>query len=411
MKRGSKTLAAYACLAAILTSVFTIQVSRAEAEQDKQASSVRGVVQDSEGTPAANVKIRILPGDPGDAASDSEGRFDITWDRPPWITGSVPCYLVARHEQRNLAAAVELHDGTDAIIVRLTPGVILTGRTADPNGKGIPNARVDLSLSTSHWSASLGQGVARTDPNGTFEVRALPDGHTYGIYVAADGYGSKRSEGINTDNAANNRIDVGVLTLLPGNLSVSGRVVDIDGRPVGYASLDVYGDGQPDRVRAQADAEGRFTLDGVCAGLVNIETTGTQDGKKLASFALTEADGEDITIVVREGQRASFIQRVGGRSCEQILATAAKAIAGVALDESGIPVAACRSACDATRPCERAERPGHTPTSVNWGPPPTPRVDSRSKSRKTASTTCCFRRTSRRRSSSTTSRSARKIWS
>ncbi|MGE5296040.1 MAG: MSCRAMM family protein [Solirubrobacterales bacterium] len=338
MRRGGEVIVVHACLTAMLAGVFTIQASRAESGQGKPALRIRGVVQDPEGTPVANVKIRILPGDLGDLASNSEGKFDITWERPAWITGSVPCYLVARHEQRNLAAAIELHDETDAIIVRLTPGVILTGKTADPNGKGIPDAKVDLDLSTFLWSASLGQGVATTDPNGTFEVRALPDGHKFGIYVGADGYGGKRSEGIDTDAATNNRIDVGVLTLLPGNLSISGRVVDVDGLPVDGASLSVFGDGQPRRVWAHADDEGRFTLDGVCAGLVNIETTAKQDGKRLASFVVTEAGGKDLTIVVREGRRSSFIQRVSDRSCEQILATATKAIAGVAVDESGNPV-------------------------------------------------------------------------
>lgn len=339
MKRANKIVDVHLYLAAILASAVTVQVARAEAGQGKQVPSVCNVVQDSEGQPIANVKIRILPGAPADGTSDSKGRFDIAWARPAWVTDDMSCCLVARHEQRNLAAAVELDNEADGLIVRLAPGVILTGRTTDPNGKGIPGARVDLELSTFHWTASLGQGVAQTDSNGTFEVRALPRGRKYGIYVAADGYGGKRSEQIDTADATDNRIDIGVLTLLPGNLSVSGRVVDIDGRPVGYAMLNVYGDGQPDRVRTQADAEGRFTLDGVCAGLVNVEATGTQDGKEVASFALTEAGSKDVTIVVRAGRRSSFIQRVSGRSCEQILATAAKAIAGRVVDETGNPVA------------------------------------------------------------------------
>ncbi len=339
MKRTTEIVGVLVCLTAILSSVFTVQVARAESGQGKQAPSVSGIVQDSEGQPAANVKIRILPGDPADGTSDSNGRFDIAWARPAWVTDGMSCCLVARHEQRNLAAAVELDDETDGLIVGLAPGVILTGRTADPNGKGIPGARVDLELSAFHWTASLGQGVAQTDSNGTFEVRALPRGRKYGIYVAADGYGGKRSEQIDATDAVDNRIDIGVLTLMPGNLSVSGRVVDIDGHPVGYASLNVYGDGQPDRVRTQADAEGRFTLDGVCAGLVNIEATAGRSEKRLESFALTEAGSEGVTIVARAGRRSSFIQRVSGRSCEQILATAAKAIAGRVVDETGDPVA------------------------------------------------------------------------
>lgn len=339
MRRVNGIVGVHLYLAAILASAFTTQIACAETGQGKQAPSISGVVQDSEGQPVANVKIRTLPGDPADGTSDSQGKFDIAWARPAWVTDGMSCCLVARHEQRNLAAAVELDDETDGLVVGLAPGVVLTGRAADPSGKGIPGARVDLELSAFHWTASLGQGVAQTDSNGTFEVRALPRGRKYGVYVAAGGYGGKRSERIDTADATDNRIDVGVLTLLPGNLSVSGRVVDIDGRPVGYATLNVYGDGQPDRVRTQADAEGRFTLDGVCAGLVNIGATAGRGEKRLESFALTEAGSEDVTIVARAGRRSSFIQRVSGRSCEQILATAAKAIAGKVVDEAGNPIA------------------------------------------------------------------------
>jgi uncharacterized GH25 family protein len=302
----------------------------------RETPKIRGVVRDAEGAPLAGAQVRMMPGGREDATSDAEGKFEVTWDRQGWSReGTVFC-LVARDVSRNLAAVAEIAEGTTALDLKLEPGLVLAGRVVDPNGKGIAGARVSPMLSMSGWGSSLSEDGIQTDSSGSFEVRAAPAGHKYDLYVRADGYGNKTNQNLDT-YGVKGRLEVGVITLPLANLAVSGQVVDLQDKPVPNASLRVYGDGQPSGTAAQTDANGRFSLKGVCAGEVNMEVNAGQGGKGLSARVLTEGGSTDIRIIVRAGR--SPVQRVGGRGYEQIVATAAKVIAGVAVDEKGAPVA------------------------------------------------------------------------
>jgi protocatechuate 3,4-dioxygenase beta subunit len=301
----------------------------------KEVLRIRGTVRDADGAPVAGTRVRILPAGRQDATTDAEGKFEITWNGQARRRGTSLC-LVARHMQRNLAAVAEIVEGTSTLDVKLEPGIVIAGRVVDPNGKGIAGARVSPMLSMSGWGSSLSEDGVPTDRSGSFEVRAAPAGHKYDLHVRADGYGNKTSQNLDT-YGVKGRLDVGVVTLPVANLVVSGQVVDLQNNPVANASLSVYGDGQPSGRAAQTDADGRFILKGICAGEVNIEAYAGQSGKELSAVALTEGGSTNIRIVMREGR--SPVQRVGGKGYEQIVATAKKVIAGVAVDEKGAPVA------------------------------------------------------------------------
>jgi hypothetical protein len=340
MKRNGRVFVLW--LAAILVAAgSTIAMEEAATKQGAPVSQgtprIRGIVRDPDGTPAAGVQIRIMPGGRQGATSDAEGKFEVTWDRQGWSPQTIFC-LMARDVRRNLATVVEIDESTTTLDLKLQPGIVIAGRVADPNGKGIAGARVTPSLRLSYWGSSLGSDEIRTNDAGDFEVQAVPGGHKYDLHVAAEGYGGKSRDGLDTDAAVAGRLDTGLWTLLPGNLSLSGRVVDVQNNPVAGASLHVYGDGQPNGVNALTDAEGRFTLQGVCPGGVNVEVNAGPRGKRLAAMVFTDGGATDIKIVVREmGDR--LVQRIHGRSYEQIVTVGAKMIAGVVADAKGSPVA------------------------------------------------------------------------
>ncbi|MCP4645635.1 MAG: hypothetical protein GY851_34640, partial [bacterium] len=151
-----------------------------------------------------------------------------------------------------------------------------------------------------------------------------------------EGYGATRTN-VDTHDAVDNRLDVGILTLPVANLSISGRVVDTQGNAMPYVPIEGSGEGQPSQCRTETDYEGHFVLDKVCAGQMNLRVRPVRGGKRLSARVITRGGATDIRIVVREGRPP--VQYVGGKSYEQIVESAERLIDGVAVDEKGAPIA------------------------------------------------------------------------
>ena len=264
---------------------------------------ITGVVQDESGKSLEGVKLRVCPmGGSQDATTDAEGKFEADYDPGGWGGRETPImFLVGRYETGNLAAAVEIEEDAREVDIILKPAVTFAGRVVDPDGKGIASARITVMLRVSNWGSSIGRDRITTDKQGKFEVKAIPAEHKYSLYVVAEGYGEKRKEEINTDDAVNNHLDIGELTLAVANLSVSGVVVDNDGKPVAGARIYCSGEGQS-RSRAETDIEGKFTLEKVCAGRIriNADKSGTT---RLYGNIETEGGATDVRIVI--SQRSS----------------------------------------------------------------------------------------------------------
>jgi protocatechuate 3,4-dioxygenase beta subunit len=258
-----------------------------------------GVVQDEAGNPVEGVKFKILPaGGPEEATSDSQGKFEQSWDPARWGSQPTVHYLVARHKGRNLAAAVEINEDAKTVDVKLRPGVVFTGKVVDPNGKGIAGAQISVMLRASNWGSSIEYRETKTDAQGGFQVNAIPLEHRYSVTAMADGYGQKEVEAHAAD-AVDNRLDAGQLELAAANLSVSGVVVDVNDKPVTGARVNCYGgDGQPQR-EAQADAEGKFTLDKVCQGRIRISASVSGRTSRYG-YVETEGGAADVKVVVSE---------------------------------------------------------------------------------------------------------------
>ena len=198
-----------------------------------------------------------------------------------------------------MASAVEIGEDTKTQDIQLKPGVTLIGKVVDPNNKGIQNTRLTIMLRASNWGSSLGNNIAQIDPEGNFEVKAVPAGYQYSIYARADGYGENHIE-VDTENAVNNRLDAGTLTLPIANLSVSGVVVDANDKPVPGARVSCSGEGQSYQ-NTQTDANGKFTLDKICKG--NVRIYADKSGQtRLYGSVQTEGGANDIKIVISERQ-------------------------------------------------------------------------------------------------------------
>jgi len=258
---------------------------------------ITGVVRDEKNKPVQGVKLKICPTGGQDVSSDAEGKFEVNWDPRGWGERETIFYLVARHEQRNLAAAVEIDEDTRTLDIKLEPGVTFTGKVLDPDGKGIANARILVMLRASNWGSTIARDIGQSNAEGNFEVKAIPLEHKYSITASAEGYGENRTE-VQADDAVDNQLDVGVLTLPVANLLVSGVVVDVNDKPVANARISTYGEGQPYR-NMQTDAEGKFTIEKICAGKIRISVN-ISGRTRLYGSVETEGGATDVKVVVSE---------------------------------------------------------------------------------------------------------------
>lgn len=265
--------------------------------------SIRGIVYDDAGKPLAGATVQIVPGGRGkDATADADGKFQVTWDPQGWSPDRTVFYLVGRHVDRNLAVAQPTDPEAGQVELKLRPAATLTGQVVDPNKDPIEGAYLQIMLRASNWGSSfLAHRSVKTDAEGNFEVAAIPAEQRYTITATADGYGQRQID-LSEDQVTSDRVQTGVYSLDLANLSVTGVVVDSEGKPVPGASVHCYGgsqDNQPDR-NTQTDTDGKFTLTGVCAGRIRIQANARIEGVYTYGSIETEGGARDIQIAIAE---------------------------------------------------------------------------------------------------------------
>jgi hypothetical protein len=205
-------------------------------------------------------------------------------------------YLLLRNTERNLAAAIELDDDAETLDVKLSSGVILSGKAVDVEGKGIPNAEISLTF----WNSGSGYGsreVTEINTEGYFQIRAVPSGHRYSVTASAEGYGQQYVT-INASGTVDDRRELEPMVLTVADLPISGVVVDVEDKPVAGARIYARGPGQPHR-NTITDEMGRFLIENMCEGRIIIQAN-TSSTTRLHGNIDTEGGAMDIRIVVAE---------------------------------------------------------------------------------------------------------------
>lgn len=244
--------------------------------------AVQGLVVDEAGRP--------VPGAAVDTAfSDPRGRFEV---RP--ASDNPAEKRVVRHAGRNLAAVVDI----GARIV-LHPALTIAGRITDPNGAGIPAARVALDIlvrdRAGHNMASAYGHEFLTDFQGRYEMRAVApesEGFAYRISINASGYETKNLQRISIRGEPGSRVTLEPIVLQPADQSVTGTVVDVNDRPIPDVPIVVHGRGQPTR-HTMSDPNGRFVIRRVCKGPLRIQASFDRN----AGFLRAEGGDRDVKIV------------------------------------------------------------------------------------------------------------------
>ncbi|MHC4564733.1 MAG: carboxypeptidase regulatory-like domain-containing protein [Planctomycetota bacterium] len=258
---------------------------------------IAGVVRDEKGNPVQGAKLQVWPMGTGrDNSSDADGKFEFSWEASDWGNDPPPTLLLlGRYEQGNLAAAVPIKENTRTKDITLRPALAVAGRVVDPNGKGIANANIMpwlLGLPLEDMLPTVGVGK-----DGRFEIRALPAGYRYSLDVMAQGYAESFGIEINADEAVDNKLDVGYVTLAAANLSVSGVVVH-NGRPVVGATVSCHGSGSLVPT-TRTGGDGKFTFDEVRAGKLQLSAS-KSGATRLHGSVETEGGATDVKIEMKQ---------------------------------------------------------------------------------------------------------------
>jgi protocatechuate 3,4-dioxygenase beta subunit len=255
---------------------------------------IRGTVLDAAGKAAEGVKLDVCPGGKA-VTSDCQGRFELDWQT--WDPNQTKGLLFAQDQAHDLAAAVDVEAGTAELEVRLQPGMVLTGRVVDLKGRPLARAFTSFTLSGPRWSRT---GGVMTGSNGRFRVSGLAQGYEYSVAAEATGFG-RTSKTVGAAEAVPGVKDVGNLALQAASLSITGIVTDGDGKPARNARISVSGAGQPNLPEVRSDSQGRFTIEGVCSGPIEI-TASVWGSARVWGSAQTCGGARDVRIVVHPPQ-------------------------------------------------------------------------------------------------------------
>ncbi|MBN2590092.1 MAG: carboxypeptidase regulatory-like domain-containing protein, partial [Sedimentisphaerales bacterium] len=274
-----------------------------------------GQVVDEQGNPLAGAEIIEEEFGPR-VITDANGYFNT---KNIQMYGSfIPASadILARHESTRLAALAQLRDpnrtGHLTGKVVLKPAYTIKGKVADPNGKAIPAAYVQL-VDGKYFKPYIKVG---TDPNGTFNIPSVPQNSRYAIVVSAEGFGLTKVSLIPYTDDVVEPVQMEPIVLLPADKELSGFVLDANDLPVQNALLSVYGPqlssniGRPPYVRLFTDKQGRFYYKGVSEEPLEISAKPPTEQQK---YGKVFARGGDTDIKIILGQTLYYSRSLVGK--------------------------------------------------------------------------------------------------
>jgi hypothetical protein len=285
------------------------------------AGGTSGTVFDSSGNPAASVRVKIWgsAGNADEVKTDSDGRYSISWQKKQGLGIAWTPFVFARDLEHNLAASQNIDDTVSNQDLTLQPGLTLSVKVQDVNGKPIPTATAVLSLWSGLQEFKFSQTPCKADDRGIIEIPTLPQERHYTAVISATGCRPVTLK-VRAAETQTNRFEFPVV-LKMADRKLAGQVLDPDGKPVPRIQVSLQGEGQPN-LSARTDAGGRFAFAGVCEGPVQLRANSTN------YFGMTgdvQAQGGDTNVVIRFKLNGPLV-----------------ATSGAVLDPSGAPVSGAR---------------------------------------------------------------------
>jgi protocatechuate 3,4-dioxygenase beta subunit len=282
----------------VLAAALACQAPAAAQPQDK----FTGIVSDSSGAPVPDVRLTLYPNYFGnsDVRTDANGRYSMSLQNMQIIRqqNRTPT-LVARSLERNLAAIHDIDEQTTNLDLRLEEGVTLSAKVEDAAGAPIPSARATLIFMIGMDGFPMNGETAGADEAGRIRVPALPPGQQYIVNITAPGYGSANQTLSPGDTTAGD-LDGPIIVLRRMDRKLGGKVLGADGKPLGGAPVNIYGQGQPN-TSTRTDSNGHFLFQQVCEGPVIVFAHGPVYGDSPFLQGNAQAQGGDMDVVVKIG--------------------------------------------------------------------------------------------------------------
>jgi hypothetical protein len=310
------------------------QTHREELLFPRMAVCMSGTVLDPQGRALSEAFVAHLRMLSASTYADANGRFKYTYYYSS-TTGRLPLkeLVLARHHASGLADIVELQDpsrsGRFEGQIQLKPAYSLTGRVTDPGGAGIPAAYVRLLNVNSNGSYVKANGdlipcrdqipaaEVVTDANGVYHIRGipmLPSDYYYVVAVHSAGFNESSLSPVPLAGPVEQPIHLETLILKRPDQTTSGVVLDANDKPVPGALVETpdfdwrEDKTQPHR-RVLSDTHGRFHIDGVCKGPLQISVLSPPPNREKG---VTHTWGGENRVKIVLGKTLTFAKSLAG---------------------------------------------------------------------------------------------------
>jgi len=245
---------------------------------------IRGIVTDEEGRPVHGAVVRtFFTGYFQHAVSGRDGSYLLAHLDP----GRNEQNLEAGHPRYvSFAKQIPTVGAETTVEIVLRKGLDLAGRVEGPDGQPVVGAKV--TVAESHDPVSFGDFATETGEDGSFAFGPRLDPGGRPVIVDHPGYAPlSRKIALPTDGPV-------TLQLEPAH-HISGTAVDDLGRPIEIWLSARIGDEYLPRA-TMSDAEGRWRLEGVPSGAIDLEFYGEQFQR--TTVRGVEADRRDVAVTV-----------------------------------------------------------------------------------------------------------------
>ena len=276
------------------------------ASQQSQ-QTLTGTVYDSSGSPAVGASVVVTPnwGSVNTVKTDAKGEYSVNWQSQPGMRDA-KYFVIARDVERNFAAIEAIATNKTRVILRLEPGLSISGTVLDAQSAPLARANINLNMMAGNMGGMVEYQKIKINSDGTFTIPALPMGQQYNVYVTATGYGSAQKSIAKTQSQTNS-IQLPPFKLKPADRLLAGQVLGVDKKPLAGVQVNINGNGQPNGNKS-TDANGHFEFK-VCDGPISIFAYSPSGGGRNNS-GNAQARGGDTNVVVRMGAQQQQRQAV-----------------------------------------------------------------------------------------------------